>query len=265
MLTRISLLTLFLIFSGVTFAQEDSADCYSRFFGRTTLLANPAKTVLVDRGKTTTFQALQKMYNAEGLSYVQSGLIDLDNDGKKELVVYIYSGGAHCCDGYTIYTPGLSNKYNAMARTFGGNACFNEKNELEYSFYENFGYFYTCYACALDDTTDTAPLSIQTLRLKYSKGKLQVVPGDQELKATILDNLGKFSERPFENLPDLSSFDNGLRKEYALNLAVYYFSFGKNLLETQKLFNKYYKFPDAKKVWASFVGTLNDIKKDNSF
>jgi hypothetical protein len=248
-----------------SFAQEDSADCYSKFFARTEMPANPGKIILTDRMKSTTLKALRDKFNTEGLSYAQSGLIDLDTDGKKEMVVYIYSGGAHCCDGYTFYANTAPNKYTEVARTFGGSACFNSKNELEYSFYENFGYFYTCYACALDDTTDTAPLNIQSVPLKYSKGKLLVVPGDKELKAAILDNLGKLSEKPFEKLEDETSFDSGLRKAYALNLAVYYFSFGKNLLETQKLFNKYYRHPDAKKVWYSFAGTINDIRKENSF
>lgn len=59
--------------------------------------------------------------------------------------------------------------------------------------------------------------------------------------------------------------DDGFRKEIALNLAVFYYSFGKNMLETQKLFNKYYKFPDTKKVWAAFVKNLGYIKKESDF
>ena len=151
-----------------------------------------------------------------------------------------------------------------MAATWGGEACFNENNLLEYSFYEHYGYFYTCFACELEDSSDSAPIPVRTVQLTYNKGKLSVLPGDAVLKATIKDNLRKLSEHPYQELAE-GEFDDGLRKEFALNLIVYYYSFGKNLPETEKLFNTYYKFPDAKKIWYSFLGYLNDIKKENSF
>jgi hypothetical protein len=59
--------------------------------------------------------------------------------------------------------------------------------------------------------------------------------------------------------------DEGLRKEFAMNLVVYYYSFGRNLAQTQQLFNKYYKFPDAKKIWAEFARQLQGIRKSSDF
>ncbi len=90
-------------------------------------------------------------------------------------------------------------------------------------------------------------------------------PVDRELRSQINDNLGKLGEQPYEKLEDEIAQDNGLRKEFAMNLAVFYYSFGKNIIETQKLFNKYYKFPDAKKVWTAFLKQLQHMKKDNDF
>ena len=101
--------------------------------------------------------------------------------------------------------------------------------------------------------------------MKYNKGKLSIIPGDKELRSTINDNLGKLGEQPYQKLADEADQDNGLRKEFALNLVVFYYSFGKNLVTTKSLFDKYYKFPDAKKVWLDFIRILNGIKGDNSF
>ena len=73
------------------------------------------------------------------------------------------------------------------------------------------------------------------------------MPGDNELKATINDNLSILGKRPYKKLSDDMDFDDGLRKAVALNLAVFHYSFGRNMVETKKLFDKYYRFPDAKK------------------
>lgn len=197
--------------------------------------------------------------------YTDHVLADLDNDGKKELLISNYTGGAHCCDEMYIFKNIAPNKYQQAVKLFAGNTVITGKKEFAYNFYEQFGYFFTCYACAYTDTTDEAPIDLHNILLRYNKGKMVVVPGDKELRSTITDNLGKLGERPYEKLEDASSFDDGLRKEFAINLAVFYYSFGKNILETQKLFNKYYKYPDAKKVWAAFVKQLQYLKKDNDF
>ena len=94
---------------------------------------------------------------------------------------------------------------------------------------------------------------------------MSVIPGDKKLRNTINDNLGKLSELPFGKLDDQLAMDEGFRKEVAMNLAVFYYSFGRNMPETQKLFSKYYKYPDAKMVWTAFTKSLLFIKKDNDF
>jgi hypothetical protein len=85
------------------------------------------------------------------------------------------------------------------------------------------------------------------------------------LRSIINDNLGKLGEQPYEKPDDELAMDKGLRKTIAMNLAVFYYSFGRSLPETQKLFNKYYKHPDAKKIWAAFTKNLLNIKKDSDF
>jgi hypothetical protein len=148
---------------------------------------------------------------------------------------------------------------------FGGHTIVTPKREFEFSFDESFGYFFTCYACGYADTSDAAPIPLRSITLRYNKGKITIVPGDKELRNTINDNLGKLGELPFGKLDDELAMDEGLRKEVAMNLAVFYYSFGRNMLETQKLFNKYYRYPDAAKVWTAFSKSLLYIKKDNDF
>ncbi len=232
------------------------------FFQQNEKAANPSKLLLLT--KTNKTINLPEFLKSLGI-YTDHVLADLDNDGKKELLISNYTGGAHCCDEMYIFKNIAPNKYQQAVKLFAGNTVITGKKEFAYNFYEQFGYFFTCYACAYTDTTDEAPIDLHNILLRYNKGKMVVVPGDKELRSTITDNLGKLGERPYEKLEDASSFDDGLRKEFAINLAVFYYSFGKNILETQKLFNKYYKYPDAKKVWAAFVKQLQYLKKDNDF
>jgi hypothetical protein len=248
-------------------AQVDSVidldtDPTVHFFQQNEKAASPATVTLVT--KTNKIVKLPAFLESTGI-YADHVLADLDMDGKKELLISNYTGGAHCCDEIYIFKNIAPNRYQQVVKFFAGNTMITQNKEFVYNFYEQFGYFFTCYACAYTDTTDAAPVPIHNIVLKYNKGKMMVVPGDKELRSTIMDNLGKLAELPYEKLEDDISQDNGQRKEMALNLAVFYYSFGRNILETQKLFNKYYKFPDAKKVWAAFVKQLQYMKKDNDF
>jgi hypothetical protein len=248
--------------------QKDSAviagdDPTTMFFQNEEKSKTPAKILLVTKtGKIVSLPNFLRISDFASADYVLS---DMDNDGKKELLVNRFTGGAHCCDEIHIFKNTGPNKYQYAAKMFAGHTLITKEKEFVYTFYEQFGYFFTCYACGLSDTTDTAPIDIRAITLHYSKGKLLINPGDQELRSIINDNLAKLGEQPYEKLDGELAQDNGLRKEFAMNLAVFYYSFGKNLPETQKLFNKYYKFPDAKKVWTEFVKQLLQIKKDNDF
>lgn len=239
-----------------------SADCFTNFFGRADSSLSLKKTILVTKaGKAITLASFLKIEN--GMDE-QHGLIDLDSDGKKELVIYYFSGGAHCCDEFYFFKNVAPNKYQYAAQTFGGNVCVTDDNEFVFDFHEHFGYFFTCYACEYEEK-DAAANPIHNIFLKYKKGKLTVVPGDTELKNQINDYLAILSEEPYEKITNDIDQDNGLRKEFAFHFAVFYYSFGRNIAETKKLFDKYYKYPDAKKVWSSFVSLLSGIKNGNDF
>ena len=254
------------------FQQQDTTDvwqdCFDKFFEKAEPVPHTEKVMLVLKNlKTVSLKNFLASGNGDTSmgSPPKQGFADLDNDGKKELVLYDYTGGAHCCDEFFIFKNIAPNKYQYVNKTFAGDVCINDKNEFMYDFHQQYGYFFTCFACEYEDSSDAGPQPVSGITLKYAKGKLSVVPGDQQLKSTITDNLSKLKEQPYQKLQDEADQDNGLRKEFALNLVVYYYSFGKNLVAVQQLFNKYYRFPDAKKVWTEFVSLLNGIKKENDF
>ncbi len=222
-----------------------------------------SKILLITKAKKTiklsTYLKATDLWNADHV------LADIDNDGKKELLFSNYTGGAHCCDEIYIYKNIAVNKYQYAARMFAGHTVISDSNEFLYGLHENFGYFFTCYACTYIDTSDAAPIDVSQLTLWYSKGKLTVRQGDAELKSIINDNLSKLGELPYQKPDEDLHQDEGIRKEIALNLAAYYFSFAKNMVETQKLFNKYYKHPDAKTIWTAFAKELQHMRSQNDF
>lgn len=229
-------------------------DCQSAFFERTERVPSFGSTKIVNKaGKTVTMTSFLAS-NDMGVES-QHAVIDLDNDGKKELVIFNYTGGAHCCDEYYFFKNIGLNKYQYIGKTFGGDVCVNDKNEFVYYFNQSFGYFFTCFACTYADNSDEAPLPVDHITLQYQKGKLVVKKGDSELRSMINDNLAKLAEQPYQPLEEDIDQDNGLRKAVAKNLAVFYYSFGKNMPQTQALFNKYYKHPRRQKSMGGFCET----------
>lgn len=254
---------------------ELNADPTTIFFQNGEKATDPGKIVIIT--KTGKPQTLNNLLITIGLNsgkwadgsaaneLIDYTFADLDNDNKKELVISNFTGGAHCCDEIYIYKNIAPNKYQYVVKMAGGHTVITKQRKFAFSFDESFGYFFTCYACGYTDTTDKAPFPLRSILLQYNKGKMSVIPGDKKLRNTINDNLGKLSELPFGKLDDQLAMDEGFRKEVAMNLAVFYYSFGRNMPETQKLFSKYYKYPDAKMVWTAFTKSLLFIKKDNDF
>ncbi|MDZ4806690.1 MAG: hypothetical protein SGI96_00305 [Bacteroidota bacterium] len=277
----------FLLISSLVQAQEDSVlfqrdsvielytDPTTNFFKTGEKASIPVKIFVITKtGKTLALTNLLKgidlntgkwVSGSGTKTFIDYTFADLDNDSNKELVISNFTGGAHCCDEIYIYKNIAPNKFQYVVKMFGGHTIITPKREFEFSFDESFGYFFTCYACGYADTTDAAPIPLRSITLRYNKGKISIVPGDKELSNTINDNLGKLGELPFGKLDDELAMDDGLRKEVAMNLAVFYYSFGRSMPETQKLFKKYYRYPDATKVWTAFTKSLLYIKKDNDF
>ena len=225
--------------------------------------ASLSKITIITRARKT--MKLAAFLKSDGMEYGDPVLADMDNDGKKELLISNYTGGAHCCDELYIFKNIGVNKYQHVAKLFAGNTVITPEKEFRFDLHENFGYFFTCFACGYSDTSDAGPIPVNDITLRYNNGKISIVPGSPELKSIINDNLGKLAEQPYQAIDKELLMDDGIRKEFALNLAQYYFSFGKNMVATQQLFNKYYKFPDAKTVWARFSKQILYMKKESDF
>ena len=271
---KIFLLVAVSFFSFMTEAQERDTLMYQRdsailpsidqtvlFFQQAEKPADLSKTMVITKaGKTVSLATLIKpMWNPD------LALTDLDNDEKKELLVYQYtnekSGVFNAAnDEIGFYKNTGNKKYQYAGKLSGGHSSITSSKEFIFSLDYYFDKFLNCSNCNFSDTSDDAPIPLHTVTVKYVKGKLTVVKGDQELRSMISDNLGKLGERAVPVDPG-----DGIRKEIAMNLAVYYYSFGKNLVATKTLFSKYYKQPDAKKIWIAFTKQLQVIGANVSF
>lgn len=242
---------------------EPATDPTTLFFQQGEKLSNTRAVTLVLRNGRV--QSLERLLKSENDPFADHVLSDLDGDRQPELLVYNYTGGAHCCDEITVFRKAGS-RYQFAGVLFAGHTVINEDLSFTYSLHESFGYFFTCYACGLEDSSTAAALDPSHILVRYKKGKLAVVPGDAELKRYLLDNLSKLREMTYPPLDDEpAGMDEGFRKAFALNLAVYYYSFGKNLAAVQQLFRRYYTFPDAARVWKAFRQNLANVGKQNSF
>lgn len=190
---------------------------------------------------------------------------DLDNDGIPELLITYWSGGAHCCDITSIYKNEDRNVYKRVFE-FSGNLQISSGGistvELICSFYEDIGYFFSCYACSIEDqvpTRDFAPV----IYFSYEKGKF-VLPKHQFLNDEIIKDLTFLSGR---NVPplDTDQFDDGTRKAYAARIISYYFNNDMNLEETRSLFDKYYINEDQSAIWKEIVERIKWMRKTNFF
>ncbi len=248
--------------------QKDSAiipetDPLTKLLQEGEKVSHPEKIILMlKNGKQISMQRFMKSNLTE---FSDAALVDLDNDSKTELLFSNYTGGAHCCDEIYIFKKTGTNRFQFSGKMFAGATGIDENKTFQYRLYELFGYFFTCYACAFPTENDADPIENNTINIKYRQGRLQIVKGSKELLSIINDNLGKLNEQPYVVLKDDLAMDEGLRKEFALNLGVYYYSFGKNFTTTKMLFDKYYKFPDSKKVWVAFVTTIKYINSVNTF
>lgn len=238
-------------------------DCYEKFFQNMQRPADSATVMLTPRngGKVKL-----KDFLANDLAgkYARWGLKSIDNDTIPELVMYNYTGGAHCCDEIYVFSKDNSG-YTYKARLFGGFVCIDAAtNIFTYSLNETLGYFFSCYACGFSDSTKGFK-TIREIELRYVNGKFEIQPYDAATEKQLIRNLEILNEHGYEDMQDGGLMDSGWRKEFAMNLAVWHYNHGKNWDETKKIFDKYYNFKDAVKVWKEFYTILKDADKENSF
>lgn len=257
---------LLLFFPFFSFAQGETLnDCFDAFFNSAGKVKNTTSVKILTKKKSQSLSA----YLKEAISGLEQhmGVKDLDSDKKAELIIYNFTGGAHCCDEIYIFQNTGVNQYALAAKLFAGNTCISGTTFL-FDFAEPFGYFYTCYACELEEKKKSRGESyerIANISLQYKAGKMTVVPGDAALKEKLLRNLRYIKALGWDGGAKDGEFDDGRRKALAQALAVYYFSFGKNMTETKSLFTANYPYKDAASVWKDFTVNLANIQRQNSF
>lgn len=130
---------------------------------------------------------------------------DINADGIPDIIVEYYSGGAHCCYEYALYS--LGDKLNMYARLYGGDSPMEFKDIDDDGDYEvvgkdwTFAYWHECFAAS------PAPQII----LRYEKGRfrlaenlMRISPPDEgtlvksakNLKRDVIDNRIKMTTEP---------------------------------------------------------------------
>src|SRR5437868_2186672 len=90
-------------------------ECNDQFFQQGDKITATAKTMLITKDKkTVTLKSFMQKLTTEP----DHVLADLDHDGKKELVITDFTGGAHCCDEYYVFRNIGPNKYQYVNKTF---------------------------------------------------------------------------------------------------------------------------------------------------
>ena len=192
---------------------------------------------------------------------VRWGVKDLDNDSVPELLVFNYTGGAHCCNELYIFSrePGV---FMQQARLFSGFSCIEQSGALiRFSFNEPLGYFFACYACGFTDSTG-AFRSIREIALRYENRRFKALPFDPDTEKQLYLNLSVLARHEYEEMEE-GLMDSGWRKEFAMNFAAWHYTHGKNWRSTKALFDKFYTFKDAANVWSAFRKALSELEKQN--
>ena len=243
---------------------EESAyrDCNDPFFssGSTTVDTATLSLTLKD-GHQLSWKAF---VNEELMSsQVRWRLIDLDADAAPELVVFNYTGGAHCCNEIYVFKKN-GKQFTQQAKLFSGFSCVDPSgNIFTFSFTEPLGYFYGCYACGFTDSSGEYK-QLREIELRYHNNRFSVVPYHPDIEKQLYRNLAILSRHHYEEMEE-GLMDSGWRKEFAMNFAVWHYNHGKNWESTKALFDKYYTFKDAANVWSAFQKTLKEMEAENDF
>jgi len=193
--------------------------------------------------------------------FPEAKMLDIDSDGKDELFVYQYTGGAHCCECVAMYKPkpktkmeyqfviDFCAKYGTLQLDDVGVGTNNAL--IKVSIFEEMGYFHTCYACFPEINVPV----ISNLYLMCDKAGIHYTSIPQ-LNDSIIESLSELKNIPIRNidLNDLTDFDDGNRKCFAMNLMCYYFNNQQNEIATKQLFYQYYPdIPDRDTIWTEII------------
>lgn len=188
--------------------------------------------------------------------FVEYEYFDMGNTEYPGIIGMVFSGGAHCCFNYTVYFPIGDNKYQAVY-TFesGEGAVFIKDGMIFVDFYEQLGYFYTCYACSLDSIRDKEGWQIPSyFRLSLKDGRLEMAAADELLNKEIIEDLEFLKTLPIQKIVEEDmGMDNGLRKAFALEMIAYMLNNQLSPESMRTFFMKYYTGDDREKIFADLM------------
>lgn len=205
-------------------------------------------TLIIDTSKVWLSRFPNEEWWNERVLWREVKYADLDKDGVDELLTAYFTGGHHCCYIYNFYRQTSPNTYESIIEFKGGeNSVEIKGNKLEFSFFEQIGYFYTCYACSVESEL---PFEFYApyFSMVYENNKMKYAEYDEKLNSKIIKNLEFLKARKPSEFNELG-FDDGTRKSYAGLIIAYYFNKGQDLKLTKKIFDKYYNGDDGKEVW----------------
>ncbi len=214
---------------------------------RTFLILENNKKIRLDK-----FPEGDEYFNTDIRDSAIRCLIDLDNDNIPELVTEYFTGGAHCCDVSDIFIKLSDNTYKRVF-SYDGSIALRNKT-LGLYFYEDLGYFNTCYACGVEVKM---PFNLSPeINLVFQNKSFEFAEKSATLNEGIEENLKTLKAK---GIPDMNDFsqDDGTRKEYALNIVSYFFNTDRNLTKTKELFYSYYNHDDKNRIWNELEEYLN--------
>lgn len=190
--------------------------------------------------------------------------IDLDNDGNRELIVYLPSSkGLHPLDWVYFFKNIDSTKFIYAGKIVAAYEDIEITSDQEFilDIHHAFSYFFSCYACYYDYPAATI---ISHIKLRYNKGRLQIIT-DEKARNVLAYNMSLFAKDAYPVLQQELDKDEGQRKVMAINLAVYHYLMGRNFSDTKNFFYAYYKKEDAELFWKKFVDEVKAMDKLNDF
>jgi len=196
------------------------------------------KNYLVTNSKDNQFKPEVRFYDIENSTIME---------------IKQYSGGSHCCNmTYLLYKYG--DEYKTFYYNFGGEIDYLE-NEIEVDFYENIGYFFSCYNCSVENLPNELNC---VYYLGYSYDKIKESKPKSYLNRMILENLQYLRENGNPEFNE-NGQDNGLRKEFASSMIMYFFNNNWNIELTAETFYKYYIWNDSEEIFKRIVEHIDSI------
>jgi len=183
--------------------------------------------------------------------------LDIDRNGKPELYLTYYTGGAHCCNESYLFRNTAPNRFEEVFSFTGGSELDFAGNMIIANFYEQTAYFYTCYACMINDTLPKQDF-YPHITLVYEDDSIFLAPHDEALNETIHENL-KFLKRWTGHPEFMEDADSGVRKSYAEHIITYFFNNQTDLSQTRSLFSAYYAGKDSLEVWEGIETHMDNI------